>query len=51
VKDFVSSRKLELDGKRWSEGGYAHGFDFNYARDLFHETIPSESQFRLYFLA
>lgn len=34
MKDFSSSRKSELDGKRWSEGGYAYGYDYNYARSL-----------------
>jgi hypothetical protein len=34
VKDFSSSRKSELDGKRWAEGGYAYGYDYNYLRNL-----------------
>jgi hypothetical protein len=34
VKEFGSNRKLELEGKRWSDGGYAYGYDYNYARNL-----------------
>ena len=30
----VAARKLELDGKRWAEGGYAYGYDYNYARNM-----------------
>ncbi len=34
MKDFISNRKLEMEGKRWSDGGYAYGFDYNYAKTM-----------------
>ena len=46
VKDFGSNRKLEMDGKRWWDGGYAYGFDYHYARNL--EAAQKQIRFGLF---